>query len=160
MHPPPTLPADVSFRVAVRNDVPALVRLFADDEIGAAREDASDPPPECYWRAYESIEADPRHELIVAEQDGEICGVLQLSLIPGLSRQGALRGQIESVRVSHKLRGQGIGGRLMRYAIERARAEGCRLVQLTCDRERTNAHRFYERLGFTPSHFGFKIRLD
>jgi ribosomal protein S18 acetylase RimI-like enzyme len=99
------------------------------------------------------------NDLLIATSGDELVGCVQLTLIPGISRLGAKRGQIEGVRVSSSCRGQGIGEKLVRYAIERARAEGCSLLQLTTDRSRPDALRFYERLGFVPSHIGMKLSL-
>ncbi|HWE88681.1 MAG TPA: GNAT family N-acetyltransferase [Pseudonocardiaceae bacterium] len=144
-------------RRATGSDVPAIVALLADDELGAARESPDDLAP--YRRAFELIDADAGELLVVADRGGEIVGTLQLSLLPGLARQGALRAQIEAVRVARGERGNKLGQRLIRWAIDQARARGCALVQLTSDKTRTDAHRFYERLGFTASHEGFKLKL-
>lgn len=148
---------EVVIRRATGSDVPAIVALLADDELGAARESPDDLAP--YRRAFELIDADAGELLVVADRGGEIVGTLQLSLLPGLARQGALRAQIEAVRVARGERGNKLGQRLIRWAIDQARARGCALVQLTSDKTRTDAHRFYERLGFTASHEGFKLKL-
>ncbi len=150
----------IQFRTARRADVPALVRLLADDELGAQRERYEDPLPEVYFQAFDAMAAQAGTELIVATQDGEVVGCLQLNLLPGLSRQGMTRAQIESVRVDARCRGQRLGERLILHAIERARDTGCGLVQLTTDKSRVDAHRFYERLGFVASHEGMKLALD
>jgi ribosomal protein S18 acetylase RimI-like enzyme len=152
--PPP------SIRTARRTDVPAIVRLLADDPLGATRENASDPLPQPYWDAFDAIESQWGNELLVAESAGDIIGCLQLTIIPGLTRTGATRAQIEGVRVSARHRGQKIGEQLIETAIERARKAGCTLVQLTTDRSRPDAHRFYERLGFVASHIGMKRTLE
>ncbi len=115
---------------------------------------------EAYQSAFDAIEADPNHMLVVGERDGKIFATLLLSFLPGLSRHGAWRAQIEAMRVSGASRGQGIGQELLDWSIEKARQHGCTLVQLTSDRRRTNAHRFYERAGFEPTHFGYKMSLE
>lgn len=154
-----TATSDVIFRQATRDDLPAIVGLLADDERGREREAFADPLPDCYWQAFERLEGDPNNEMTVATLDGRVVGYLQLTYIPGLSRQGATRAMIESVRVATDLRGQGIGKRYFSWAIERARARGCGLVQLTSDKSRLEAHRFYGDLGFVASHEGFKLQF-
>ncbi|RSN16486.1 GNAT family N-acetyltransferase [Streptomyces sp. WAC 05977] len=144
-------------REARREDVAAIVGMLADDQIGSTRDSAEDLAP--YLAAFEQIDADPAHLLIVADDDGEAVGTLQLSIIPGLARKGALRGQIEAVRVRASHRGSGLGGELMRWAIDESRRRGCALVQLTSDVKREDAHRFYERLGFEATHTGFKLKF-
>jgi len=153
------MPSDLSFRRAVHADLPALVRLLAEDDLGSTRERYAEPLPESYSRAFEQIDRDPNHELIVAEQDGNAIGTLHLMFLPSLSYQGGTRAQIESVRVDTRFRNQGIGKKMMEYAIERARQRGCHLVQLTTHATRADAHRFYERLGFKASHMGMKLPL-
>jgi ribosomal protein S18 acetylase RimI-like enzyme len=148
-----------SIRHARRDDVPAIVALLADDPLGRARESHAGPLPEAYWRAFDEIAAQKGNVLLVAERDGAAVGCLQLTVIPGLSRRGMRRGQIEAVRVGAGERGRGLGERLVRHAIELARREGCGLVQLTSDMSRADAHRFYERLGFVASHLGMKLAL-
>jgi ribosomal protein S18 acetylase RimI-like enzyme len=150
----------VTVRDARRDDVPRIVELLADDQLGAGREELTDPLPSAYWQAFEAIDADPRNRLLVAETAGRVVGTLQLTFVPGLSRCGSERAQIEAVRVAREARGAGLGQRLMREAIDRARARGCRLVQLTTDASRGDAHRFYEALGFAPTHVGMKLPLD
>jgi len=144
-------------RRAVRDDVPAIVALLADDVLGAARESA-DPAP--YARAFAAVDADPAHLLVVAEVDGEVAGTLQLTVLAGLARRGALRGQLEAVRVAAAHRSSGLGSALVTWAVEEARRRGCAVVQLTTDARRVDAHRFYERLGFERSHLGYKLPLD
>ncbi|MGY6650608.1 N-acetyltransferase family protein [Amycolatopsis sp. TRM77291] len=144
-------------REAHREDVAAIVGMLADDQIGSTRDSADDLTP--YLEAFEQIDADPAHLLIVADDGGEAVGTLQLSIIPGLARKGALRGQIEAVRVRASHRGSGLGGELMRWAIDESRRRGCALVQLTSDVKREDAHRFYERLGFEATHTGFKLKF-
>ncbi|MFE5505747.1 GNAT family N-acetyltransferase [Amycolatopsis japonica] len=144
-------------RQARREDVAAIVGMLADDQIGSTRDSADDLTP--YLKAFEQIDADPAQLLIVADDGGEAVGTLQLSIIPGLARKGALRGQIEAVRVRSSHRGSGLGGELMRWAIDESRRQGCALVQLTSDVKREDAHRFYERLGFEATHTGFKLKF-
>lgn len=144
-----------TFRAAERSDVPAIVALLADDVIGAGREGDT----EAYWTAFDAITADPRNELIVADIDGEVAGTLQVTYIPGLSRMGTERAQIEAVRVGAAHRGHGLGRQMIGWAIDRARERGCGLVQLTSDKRRSEAIRFYETLGFQPTHEGLKLAL-
>lgn len=155
----PAPPDGLEIRRATAADLPAVVALLADDRLGAAREDASLPLAEGYLRAFAAIEADPNQLLAVAVMAGVVVGTLQLTFIPGLSHKGAWRGQVEGVRVAASGRGTGLGGRMMEWAVAQCRARGCRLVQLTTDKSRTDAHRFYARLGFEPTHEGFKLKL-
>jgi GNAT superfamily N-acetyltransferase len=148
------------FRLAVRDDLPAIVRMLADDELGSQRERFEDPLPGSYYSAFDVISHDSNHELVVAELNGEVVGTLHLMFLPSISFQGGLRAQIESVRVDTKCRGQGIGGKMMNWAIKRARERGAHVVQLTTHLTRKNAHRFYERLGFQGSHLGMKLSLN
>lgn len=150
---------DVIFRNARRADVPAIVRMLADDDLGSQREKYQEPLPESYLAAFEQLDRDDNHELIVAELHGEVIGTLHLMFLPSLSYQGGLRAQVESVRVDTKCQNQGIGSKMMKWAIERARERGAHIVQLTTHQTRTNAHRFYQRLGFTGSHLGMKLSL-
>lgn len=150
---------DVAIRPAEAADLPAIVRLLADDALGATRERVADPLPSCYTDAFAAIDADPHNELIVATRGDTVVGCLQLTFIPGLSRQGAERAQIESVRVASSERGRGLGRILFERAIELARTQGCALVQLTTDKSRPDAMRFYESLGFAASHEGMKLTL-
>jgi GNAT superfamily N-acetyltransferase len=147
----------VVLRRATAGDVEAIAAMLADDPLGAARETPGDLTP--YLTAFEHIDADPTEELIVAERGGVVVGTLQLSYLRGMSRRGAMRAQIEGVRVAANARGDGLGGELIRWAVERAREHGCVLVQLTTDKTRTDAHRFYDRLGFTATHEGYKLPL-
>ena len=148
----------LEIRPATRDDVPAIVAMLADDPLGAAREDLGDP--QTYDAAYDRVVADVGQHLVVAERDGSVVGTLQLTVIPGLSRRGATRSVIEGVRVSRDERGTGLGTELLTWAVEESRRLGCTLVQLTSDASRTDARRFYERLGFVASHIGFKLALD
>ncbi len=143
-------------RRATEADLPAIVALLADDMLGAGREVPGDP---AYEAAFAAIEADPNQLLAVAEEIGRVVGCLQLTFIPGLSRKGMWRGQIESVRIASGHRGTGLGRRMFEWAIEACRARGCGLVQLTTDKARPEAHRFYESLGFVASHEGMKLAL-
>ncbi|MGW7285308.1 N-acetyltransferase family protein [Streptomyces sp. NPDC054847] len=148
---------DIVIRSAVADDIPAIVAMLADDPLGATRESPDDMEP--YRTAYERLRSDPNQFLMVAERDGTVVGTLQLTVVPGLSRRGSTRSIIEGVRVHGSERGQGLGRVLMEWAIEESRKQGCRLVQLTSDAARPDAHRFYEQLGFTGSHVGFKLPL-
>jgi len=150
---------NLRFRHAVRSDLPAIVHMLVEDELSAQRERSEMPLPQSYYDAFAAIEVDLNQELIVAEMDGEVVGTLQLMFLPSISYQGGTRAQVESVRVIERLRGQGIGADMMEWAIERARQRGCHLMQLTSHKSRKDAHRFYERLGFTKSHIGMKISL-
>ncbi|MFG1925389.1 GNAT family N-acetyltransferase [Cryptosporangium sp. NPDC048952] len=147
----------VVLRRAERDDLPSIIELLAADQLAARRESAQDLTP--YEAAFTTIEADPAHLLIVAAADHTVVGTFQLSFIPGLARRGALRAQIEAVRVAGPWRGRGLGAAMMRWAIEESRRRDCALVQLTSDKSRLDAHRFYERLGFAASHDGFKLTL-
>ncbi|MFD5340187.1 GNAT family N-acetyltransferase [Streptomyces hawaiiensis] len=148
---------DLEIRAAAADDVPAIVAMLADDPLGAQRESPDDLAP--YLAALERISADPNQRLVVAVREGRVVGTLQLTIIPGLSRRGATRSIIEGVRIHADERGSGLGTQLIEWAIDTSRDQGCQLVQLTSDRTRTDAHRFYERLGFTASHTGFKLPL-
>ncbi|MFC4294168.1 GNAT family N-acetyltransferase [Novosphingobium tardum] len=149
----------VRFRDATLDDLPAIVTLLAEDTLGEKREDPSLPLDPGYVEAFALIDANPDQRQIVAEQDGTVIGTMQLTFIPGIAFKGAWRGQIEAVRIASALRGQGAGGAMIDWAVEQCRARGCRMVQLTSDKTRTAAHRFYERLGWTRSHEGFKLKL-
>nr|WP_240506923.1 GNAT family N-acetyltransferase [Thermoactinospora rubra] len=144
------------FRDARAEDVPAIVALIADDAVAAARTGEYGPR---HQAAFEAIAADPNNELIVAEIGGEVVGTAQLTYIPGISRNGATRLQIEAVRVAAHLRGRGLGRKMMDWCIARGRARGCVMVQLTSDKSRADAHRFYRSMGFAQSHEGFKLPL-
>ncbi|MFD3586777.1 GNAT family N-acetyltransferase [Streptomyces sp. NPDC058683] len=148
---------DLDIRAAVADDIPAIVGMLADDPLGARRESPDDLAP--YLSALERLNADPNQQLVVAVREGRVVGTLQLTIIPGLSRRGATRSIIEAVRIHSDERGGGLGTRFIEWAIEESRRQGCQLVQLTSDASRTDAHRFYERLGFTASHVGFKLEI-
>ncbi|MEE1939558.1 GNAT family N-acetyltransferase [Streptomyces sp. TRM 70361] len=149
--------SDIGIRPAAADDLRAIVDMLADDPLGARRESPGDLAP--YRAAWKRIAADPQQHLVVAERagDGRVVGTLQLTVIPGLSRCGASRALVEAVRVHAGERGSGLGTRLVGWAVEEARRQGCAMVQLTSDATRADAHRFYERLGFTASHVGFKL---
>jgi ribosomal protein S18 acetylase RimI-like enzyme len=150
---------DVVIRPATAADVPAIVAMLVDDELGAQRESPDDLTP--YEAAFHAIDTDPNNLLVVAEHNDKVVGTLQLTIIPGLSRKGSTRGLVEGVRVAASARGTGLGTQLMEWSIEESRSRGCALVQLTSDKSRPDAHRFYtDRLGFTNSHEGFKLNLS
>jgi GNAT superfamily N-acetyltransferase len=149
----------ITIRRANRTDVSRIVELLADDPLGGAREVSGASDLEPYLRAFAMIDADPDELLVVAEDGEDVVGTMQLSFIPGLSRRGASRAQIEAVRVRQDLRDRGLGHAMFEWAIAEARNRGCSLVQLTSDKSRTDAHRFYERLGFVASHEGMKLAL-
>ncbi|MBO1417618.1 GNAT family N-acetyltransferase [Streptomyces sp. FH025] len=149
--------AVLAIRRATEDDLPAIVAMLADDPLGATRESPDDLTP--YRTAFARIDGDPHQHLVVADRAGRAVGTLQLTVVPGLSRKGATRAIIESVRIHADERGSGLGSELIRWAVERSRELGADLVQLTSDATRTDAHRFYERLGFEASHLGFKLKL-
>ena len=151
---------DVVLEEATADDLPALIDLLADDMLGASRDGIRpDEDRRRYERAFAAIDDDPAHLLVVGRREGQVVATLQLIVTPSLSRRGAFRAVIESVRVSSSLRSQGVGGALVRWAVEEAGRRGCEMVQLSSDKQRTDAHRFYERLGFERSHEGFKLML-
>ncbi|MGE5374798.1 MAG: N-acetyltransferase family protein [Bacteroidota bacterium] len=150
---------EIRFRPAVRDDLPEIVRMLADDELGSQREKCEDPLPGSYYTAFEQIEQDPNHQLIVAESGATVIGTLHLTFLPSISYQGGLRAQVESVRVDKQYRDRGIGRQMMEWTIERARERGAHFIQLTSHLSRKDAHRFYERLGFKGSHLGMKLDL-
>ena len=147
------------FREATEADLPALIAMLAEDPLGATREDASSPPNPRYLAAFSEIGADDTNLLVVAELDGAIAGMMQLTFIPYLTHTGSRRCLVEGVRIQAGYRGRGLGKKLLMQAIESAREHGCTMVQLTSDKTRPDALRFYESLGFVASHEGFKLRL-
>jgi ribosomal protein S18 acetylase RimI-like enzyme len=147
------------FRTATQGDLPTIIAMIADDQLGQAREDASLPLDQRYQDAYAAMERDANQMAVVVQQDGAILGYMQITFIPGISRRGAWRGQIESVRVARSRRGGGIGTAMFEWAIAECRRRGCNLVQLYTDKSRKDAYRFYERLGFKASHEGMKLSL-
>ena len=146
----------VIFRNARRDDVAVIVDMLADDPLGQGREGAD---MTAYLTAFDAITANPMHQLIVGEDAGRIVATCQLTILAGLSREGAKRGLVETVRVQSDLRSHGIGAALMTECEARARAAGALVLQLTTDKSRSRAHAFYDRLGFTPSHIGYKKPL-
>ncbi|MER7821719.1 GNAT family N-acetyltransferase [Streptomyces sp. NPDC096097] len=148
---------ELTIRPATEADAPAIVAMLADDPLGATRESPDDLTP--YFAALKRLTDDPNQHLVVAVRADRVVGTLQLTIVPGLSRKGATRSIVEGVRVHADERGSGLGTRFVEWAVEKSRAENCALVQLTSDVTRTDAHRFYERLGFTASHVGFKLQL-
>ena len=148
---------DLEIRRTTADDLPAIVAMLADDPLGAQRESPDDLTP--YLAALDRLNADPNQQLVVAVREGRVVGTLQLTLVPGLSRKGATRSIIEAVRIHADERGGGLGTQLIEWAVEESRRQDCQVVQLTSDNSRTDAHRFYERLGFTASHVGFKLQL-
>jgi GNAT superfamily N-acetyltransferase len=150
----------LQFRPATRADVPAIVDMLADDQLGRDRESPSDPLPQSYYDAFAAVSADPNNELIVGCDGDEVVATLQITYVPSLSHRGSWHAIIESVRTKSDRRRQGIGGQLVADAIERARARGCTLVQLSTHRSRADAQRFYEGLGFVASHAGMKLKLS
>lgn len=148
-----------SLRRAVIEDVPSIVELLTDDPLGAARDGSDSDGLQPYARAFAAIDADPAHLLLVADKNGRVVATMQLSFLPGLARRGALRAQVEAVRVHADLRTSGLGRALLTWAREEAERRGCALIQLTSDKRRLGAHRFYAGLGFTASHEGFKLEL-
>lgn len=155
-----TQPVDLVFRQATADDLGAIVLLLDNDDISAARQPQGERSMAAIRDAFDEISRDPNNEMWLAvARSGAVLACLQLTLIPGLSRNGMRRAQVEAVRVDAAVRGQGIGAALMRHVIERARQRGCGLIQLTTDVRRQQAHRFYARLGFEPSHVGMKLAL-
>ena len=150
---------DLQFRDATLADLPAVVGLLAGDTLGEQREDPALPLDPGYEAAFAAIRSDPGQRLIVAVLDGRVVGTMQLSIIPGIAFRGAWRGQIEAVRIAQALRGRGLGGELIAWAVEQFRQGGCKFVQLTSHKSREGAHRFYEQLGWMRSHDGFKLTL-
>lgn len=152
--------SNIHVRRATAADLPCLVALFADDELGRLREDPSLPLKQCYVDAFKRIDGDDNNQILVACEGDDVIGTLQITFTQYLSRMGCLRATIESVHVAHDKRDLGVGTILLNYAIDLAKQRGCSLVQLTTDKTRTRAHRFYERLGFEATHEGMKLHLD
>jgi len=149
----------LSYRTATPADLGFIIALIVEDSVVSTGDDPGDAAHSDYVDALAEITADPNQEMIIVEQDGAPVGCFQLSYLPGLMRRGMKRGQIEVVHVAQTHRNRGIGGDMMRWAIERCRQNGCAMVQLTSNKKRIDAHRFYERLGFLKSHEGFKSYL-
>lgn len=151
--------SELTYRLATAADLVAIVGMLADDPLGALRENAALPRSEKYTAAFDRISRDPNQELTVAELNGEIVGTFQLTFIQYLTHQGGMRAQVEAVRVKSPYRGKGMGTQLFRYAIDRAKAKGCYMLQLTTDKQRPEAIRFYETVGFVATHEGMKLKL-
>jgi GNAT superfamily N-acetyltransferase len=151
---------DLHFRLATRNDLATIVQMLLDDPLGATREQAGEALHDNYITGFEIIAKDPNQELTVVEMNGEIVATFQLTYIQYLTHLGGMRAQVEAVRTSSKHRGQGIGTKVFDYIINRARDKGCHSVQLTTDKRRPDAIRFYERLGFAATHEGMKLKLS
>lgn len=149
--------SDLEIRPASVGDLSEIVAMLADDPLGAQRESPDDLTP--YLAAFRRLADDPQQHLMVAVRADRVVGTLQLTVIPGLSRRGSTRSMIEGVRIHGDERGTGLGTRLIQWAVDESRRQGCQLVQLTSDATRTDARRFYERLGFVASHVGFKLAL-
>ncbi len=149
----------LNIRTATINELEGIVRLLVDDELGVSREQYELPLPQAYIDAFSEIQKQDGNSIVVAVENEEVIGCLQLTFIPGLARLGMKRAQIEGVRVDKQYRSKGIGEALFRYAINIAKESGCGLVQLTTDKKRSDAHRFYDRLGFVSSHEGMKLSL-
>ena len=150
----------LQFRKATKADVPHLVRMLADDTLGAKRENYVEPLPQQYYSAFAAIDADKNNYLLVAELENKIAGMLQMTITTYLTYQGGKRALIEGVRTEKTLRGKGIGKEMLTWAIDKAKSEGCHVVQLTTDKKRPEALAFYEKLGFAASHEGMKLHLS
>lgn len=154
------MPQNFNVRPAATADLPTIVRLLLEDTLGSQRESSSGATvPQAYYDAFADIQREPNSTVFVAEQEGDIIATFHLMFLPSLSFQGGKRAQIESVRVAERLRGQGLGRKLMHWAIDQARDAGCVMVQLTTNKARQDAHRFYKRLGFSATHEGMKLML-
>ena len=149
----------LNYRLALESDVPAIVEMLADDELGAMREDFRKPLPQRYLDAFRNISCDENQELTIVELDGEVSGTFHLSFIQYLTHRGGMRAQIEAVRIKSEMRGNGIGKEIFQYIIQRAKDRRAHMVQLTTDHQRPGALRFYRRLGFVNSHNGMKLYL-
>lgn len=150
---------EISFRMATEKDLESIVAMLADDVLGSKRERYEHPLPNSYIKALEAISSDLNNELVVACDGNEVIGVQQLTFTPYLTHQGGWRATIEGVRTSASVRGKGVGTELIKWAIKRAKERGCHVVQLTTDKKRQDALRFYERLGFKATHEGLKLKI-
>lgn len=148
-----------TFRQAKHADLPHIIDMLADDPLGAQREDNQRPILPAYEAAFTAIEKNPDNQLVVVEIEGQLVGIIQLTILPNLTHQGTSRALIEGVRIHSDYRSQGIGTKIFEWAITQAKQCGCSMVQLTSDKQRPEAIRFYERLGFTASHEGMKLAL-
>jgi ribosomal protein S18 acetylase RimI-like enzyme len=149
----------VTIRNAARDDVPAMVAMLADDALGGPREQIADPLPQAYYAGFDAVQATPNILLMVAQRDGAVVGCFQLCFLPGLSSQGAARALIEDVRVATQCRGQGVGEIMLRWALDEAKARGCKVFELLTHHSRIDAQRFYERHSFARSHIGMTLRF-
>ncbi|MDR4315271.1 N-acetyltransferase GCN5 [Niallia circulans] len=149
----------LEFRLAVLQDLDQIVAMLADDVLGSKRERYEQPLPASYLQAFQAIAEDPNNELVVACFGIEVVGVQQITFTPYITHQGGWRATIEGVRTASSVRGKGVGTQLINWAIERAKERGCHLIQLTTDKQRPDALRFYERLGFQATHEGLKMKL-
>lgn len=149
----------VTFRIAEEQDLDRIVEMLADDVLGSKRECYQNPLPGSYYQAFDAIESDSNNELIVACLGNQIIGVQQITFTPYITHQGGWRATVEGVRTSSSHRGLGLGSIMIQWAIQRAKERGCHLIQLTTDKNRTDAKRFYEQLGFTATHEGMKLKL-
>jgi len=149
----------LTFKKATRTDLPAIIKLLADDQLGATREKYEEPLSSAYYAAFDVINADKNNELIVAELNNKIIGTFQLTFITYLTYQGGKRALIEEVRIDKSVRNKGFGKIMMQWAIQHAKENGCHLIQLTSNKKRTQALEFYKRLGFIDSHEGLKLHL-
>jgi len=150
----------INFRIATEQDLDRIVEMLSDDELGKTRERYEQSLPESYIAAFQAITSDPNNELVVAYQGNEVIDVQQITFVPYITYQGGWRATIEGVRTAPSVRGKGIGTELIKWAIHRAKERGCHLIQLTTDKQRGDALRFYERLGFKPTHEGLKMKLE
>ena len=153
------LNTEITFREAKAEDLERIVEMLSDDLLGSKRERFELPLPSSYVKAFKAIDADPNNELVVVNHKGKIVGVLQITFTPYITHQGGWRATVEGVRISSDVRGMGVGSQMIEYAIARAKERGCHLIQLTTDKQREDALRFYERLGFNATHEGFKMKL-
>jgi len=153
------LETEISFRMATEEDLVEIVVMLADDVLGSQRERNENPLPESYIKAFHAITADPYNELIVACHGKKVVGVQQLTITPYITHQGGWRATIEGVRTAASVRGMGVGTKLINWAIQRAKEHGCHVIQLTTDKTRPDALRFYKRLGFKATHEGLKLKL-
>lgn len=149
----------LEFRLATLQDLDQIVAMLADDVLGSKRERYEQPLPASYLQAFQAIAEDPNNELVVACFENEVVGVQQITFTPYITHQGGWRATIEGVRTVSSVRGKGVGTQLINWAIERAKERGCHLIQLTTDKQRPDAMRFYERLGFQATHEGLKMKL-
>lgn len=149
----------INYRKAKQSDLTTLINMLADDPLGAQRENPELPLSDAYFQAFAAIDKDANNELVVAEKAGQVIGMMQLTFIPYITHQGSWRCLIEGVRIHQAHRGQGFGQQLFEWAINRAKQHGCHMVQLTSDKQRPDAIRFYQSLGFVASHEGFKLKL-